>query len=130
MAVTMRYVVFDCRDPRAVAEFWATALGYVIDAPNEDSAGEVLLDDPNGAGTSLGFMTVPEGKVVKNRVHIDVFPDTSMEIEVQRLIDAGASVVEERQDPLEGYIDPCVWTVMLDPEGNEFCVIEELSARP
>ena len=138
-------VTFDGAEPERVARFWCEVLGYVVPPPPtgfatwdefdralpaEQQGSAFACVDPSGVGPRLFFQRVPEGKVVKNRVHIDVFPDTSMEIEVQRLIDAGASVVEERQDPLEGYIDPCVWTVMLDPEGNEFCVIEQLSHRP
>jgi len=122
------YVVFDCPDPRKTAEFWAEALGYRIEAPNE-YIGDVLLHDPKGVGQPLGFMKVPEPKVVKNRVHIDLQPDGHMEEEVERLVALGATVVETRQDPDEGYVDPTIWTVMLDPDGNEFCVIEELSRR-
>ncbi len=71
------YMVFDCADPRALATFWATALSYEIYAPNE-AAGEVELRDPTGEGPRLGFMKVPESKVVKNRVHLDLLPDTTL----------------------------------------------------
>lgn len=128
MANQVGYVTFDCADPRGLAEFWAIALAYVIEAPNED-AGEILLNDPAGVGPSLGFMKVPESKVVKNRVHLDLTPEASLEAEVERLVATGATAVTSMQDPEEGYIDPCIWTVMLDPEGNEFCVIESLSRR-
>ena len=129
MSTKVRYTTFDCRDPRAVAEFWAIALSYEIDAPNE-TAGEILLKDPSGEGPSLGFMRVPESKVAKNRVHLDLFvTETSLEEEVERLVAAGARAIETLRDPSEGYVDPCIWTVMQDPEGNEFCVLEQMSRR-
>ena len=121
------FVTFDCADPRRVAEFWATVLSYELRAPNED-AGEVELWDPTGEGPSLGFMKVPESKIVKNRVHLDLKPEAPLEEEVQRLEAAGARTIKTLQDP-EGYIDPTIWTVMQDPEGNEFCVIQRLSER-
>jgi len=122
------FTTFDCHDPRAVAEFWAIALAYEIQAPNED-AGEVLLVDPTGVGPSLGFMKVPESKVVKNRVHLDLFTDGPLEAEVERLVATGARTIETLKDPAEGYVDPHIWTVMEDPEGNEFCVLEPMSQR-
>ena len=128
MSSSVWYVTFDCPDPRKTAEFWAQALDYEIDAPNE-YIGEVLLHDPKGVGQPLGFMKVPEPKVVKNRVHLDLHPVGRMEDEVARLVALGATVVETLQDPNEGYVEPTIWTVMHDPDGNEFCVIEELSRR-
>ncbi len=127
MTSSVFYVTFDCANPRGLATFWATALSYEIYAPNE-SAGEVLLHDPTGAGPPLGFMKVPESKVVKNRVHLDLRPDSSLEVEVERLTVAGARPLRTLQDP-ESFVDPVRWTVMQDPEGNEFCVIEEVSKR-
>jgi len=120
-------VTFDCRDPERVARFWATALSYEVDLTWE-SFGEVLAADPAGTGPALYFMTVPESKTVKNRVHLDLVAEPSMEEEVARLVAAGAKAVVTRQDP-EGFKDPYRWTVMEDPEGNEFCVAEPLSRR-
>lgn len=128
MPTSVYFVTFDCSDPRGLAGFWATALSYEIEAPNED-AGEVLLIDPTGVGPSLGFMKVPESKIVKNRVHLDLIPETSLEAEVERLVAAGARTVTTLQDPDEGYVDPHIWTVMQDPQGNEFCVTEPMSRR-
>ena len=66
----------------------------------------------------LLFIRVPEGKAVKNRVHLDVSPtDTTRDAEVERLVGIGASVYDDRR--LE---DGRGWVVMRDPEGNEFCV--------
>ena len=128
MPVKVRYTTFDCSDPHAVAAFWAKALSYELDAPN-GSAGEVLLVDPAGQGPSLGFMKVPEPKMVKNRVHLDLHvTETSLEEEVARLVAAGAHAIETLQDP-DDFVDPVIWTVMQDLEGNEFCVIQEMSRR-
>jgi predicted enzyme related to lactoylglutathione lyase len=121
------YTTFDCADPRKVATFWATALSYEIYAPNE-AGGEVELRDPNDEGPRLGFMKVPEPKVVKNRVHLDLLPDTTLEEEIDGLTAAGATLVEILQDP-ETFVDPMRWAVMQDPEGNEFCVIERRGDR-
>lgn len=127
MPTKVYYVTFDCADPRRLAEFWATALSYVVDAPNED-AGEVELLDPSGEGPPLLFMKVPETKTVKNRVHLDLIPETTIEAEVERLEAVGARALTTLQDP-EGYEGRHIWTVLQDPEGNEFCVAEPLSRR-
>lgn len=121
------YTTFDCADPRGLATFWATALSYEIYAPNEAN-GEVELRDPTGEGPRLGFMKVPESKAVKNRVHLDLLPDTTLEAEVERLTAAGATLVETLRDP-ETFVDPMHWAVLQDPEGNEFCVIERRGER-
>ena len=111
-------VIVDCRDPRRQAEWWAHALAYQVSQRNPD---EFLVSDPAGAGGTLYFMKVPEPKVGKNRLHLDVVTSGSMEAEVARLVEAGAELVEVRQDPA-AFDNPDTWTVMRDPEGNEFCV--------
>jgi catechol 2,3-dioxygenase-like lactoylglutathione lyase family enzyme len=115
-------VTFDCRDPALVAAFWATALGYEEVPPEE--AGWVMIADPTGSGPSLYFAPVPEPKVVKNRAHLDIGPETTMAAEVERLVGAGASAVETLRH------DTWAWTVMQDPEGNEFCVAEPVNGQP
>jgi hypothetical protein len=80
------------------------------------------LRDPDGQGHPVLFINVPEPKVVKNRVHLDLITDQPMSDEVNRLVAAGARAIMVHQHP-PGYIDePYEWTVMQDPEGNEFCV--------
>ena len=116
--VSLLVVVVDCRDPLRQAEFWSQALGYKVSQRNTD---EFQVSDPTGAGGPLYFMKVPEPKVGKNRLHLDLVTSGSMEAEVIRLVGAGAQVVEVRQDPTF-YDNPDTWTVMRDPEGNEFCV--------
>jgi hypothetical protein len=73
------------------------------------------------------FMPVPESKAAKNRVHLDLRPDTSMEAEVERLVAAGARALTTHLEP-EEIEERWTWTVMQDPEGNEFCVGEPVDA--
>ena len=107
----------DCADPERVGSFWQQAVGGSLDRRNP---GEYKLLYSDGAPW-LYFMAVPEEKSTKNRVHLDLVTDGSLDDEVGRLVDAGASVIEKRHDP-DSYDNPDVWTVMVDPEGNEFCV--------
>jgi predicted enzyme related to lactoylglutathione lyase len=116
--VSLLAIVVDCRDPRRQAEFWARALAYEVSQRNP---GEFQVSDPAGAGGSLYFMKVPDPMVGKNWLDLDVVTSGSMEEEVARLVEAGAELVEMRQDPAS-LDNPGTWTVMRDPEGNEFCV--------
>jgi hypothetical protein len=118
MSASLLAVVVDCHNPRRQAEFWALALGYQVSRRNVD---EFQVSDPAGAGGSLYFMKVPEPKAGKNRLHLDLVTPAPMEAEVARLASAGAEVVEVRHDP-PSLDNPDTWTVMRDPEGNEFCV--------
>jgi hypothetical protein len=138
-------VVFDCADPGRQALFWAEALHYVLQPPPPafdswdawaDSMGippEQRNDfsaalDPDGAGPRLFFQRVPEGKVAKNRVHLDINASGGREVsddqrranidaEVARLKALGASDARGAMDLRGEY-----WVRMNDPEGNEFCV--------
>ena len=118
MSVSLLAVIVDCRDPLRQAEFWAHVLAYKVSQRNPD---EFLVSDPAGVAGSLYFMKVPEPKVGKIRLHLDLVTSGSMEAEVTRLVEAGAEAVEVRQDPAS-FDNPDTWTVMRDPEGNEFCV--------
>jgi hypothetical protein len=114
VASTVDTLTFDCADPRRMADFWSAALGYELGEVDDDDA---TLVDPSGRGWSLLFQVVPEGKRVKNRLHLDLRPPDSMAKEVERVKALGATefrYVEEGGS---------FWTVMLDPEGNEFCVL-------
>jgi hypothetical protein len=121
-------VVFDCHRPSALARFWAGALdGYDV-APYDDAEIERLrslgiddvADDPNvlveapGAEPRFGFQLVPESKVVKNRVHLDLLCE-DLAAETARLVALGAQV------QTVGGPQPD-WVVFADPEGNEFCL--------
>lgn len=117
----------DARDPHALAAFWREALAYV-DEPGFDEPDAASIVDPNGVGPAIGWLRVPEAKVAKNRLHIDIRVsgeppwdmaerETRIRAKAAELVDAGASVVRE-----EIYGSDLGHIVMLDPEGNEFCV--------
>ena len=117
----------DAGDPQRIAAFWAQALRYVPE-PGFDGPDNASIVDPEGRGPAIGFLRVPEGKTAKNRMHIDirvageqpwdrVERDRLVHERVAELEAAGATRVrEELYDGELGHV------VMLDPEGNEFCV--------
>src|ERR1700733_7313790 len=118
-------VTFDCADPDRVARFWCEVLGYVV--PADDGAEAYACVDPTGVGPRLFFQRVPEGKVVKNRVHLDVRVGTglvgaerlaALEAECARLVALGA--VRGRLLPADDENESCLG--MQDIEGNEFCL--------
>lgn len=107
--------VLDCNRPEVVVAFWEAALGYERGWDRDPFS---QLHDPAGAGLPLLFQRVPEGKIVKNRVHLDLTtPD--MGREVARLVALGARVLRDMSEL------GARWTVLADPEGNEFCVVAE-----
>ena len=146
-------VTFDARDPRALSSFWRDALGYVhpgppgvalpddadplsawddflqgMGVPADQWNARSAIEDPDGQGPRLFFQRVPEDKIAKNRVHLDVRAApglqgeermAALEAECERLVALGASR-RRRHDPAPpmsaGHI------VMADPEGNEFCL--------
>jgi catechol 2,3-dioxygenase-like lactoylglutathione lyase family enzyme len=114
VASTIDTLTIDCADPIRVAEFWCAALGYELVESDDESA---EIRDPGGVGWPLLFQVVPEGKSVKNRLHLDIRASASMAAEVERLKGLGAT---EQRFVEEG---GSFWTVMLDVEGNEFCVL-------
>ena len=120
MAASLLAVVVDCRDSLSQATYWAAALGHQL---SERNVHEYEVADPAGAGTPLYFMNVPETKTVKNRLHVDITTEGSIDDEVARLAAMGARLIEMRQDP-PTLTNPDTWAVMQDPEGNEFCVLE------
>jgi Glyoxalase-like domain len=112
-------VAVDCADPVALGRWWAEVLDYTVvyEASDESVVIAGTQDQPIWPG--LVFVQVPEGKAVKNRLHIDLNPD-DQEAEVARLEALGAKRVDVGQRDV-------TWVVLADPEGNEFCV---LRARP
>jgi hypothetical protein len=114
----IRSVTFDCADPYQQALFWSEATGWLEDPDDPNNPG-----DPEGRivspqGINLLFMPVPEGKTVKNRVHLDLMPQVrGRDEEVTRLLAIGAVLVEDHRKP-----DGTGWVILADPEGNEFCV--------
>ncbi len=128
MALRWYTVVVDCRDVAAQGRWWAEALGWrpVYEAADEMvivpgyATDEVMRDMPwERTPPGLVFVPVPEGKTIKNRLHIDLAPHTSddREAEIARLLELGATRVEVGQS------DESSWDVLADPEGNEFCVL-------
>ena len=129
MPTKMLAVTFDCHDPVRQAAFWAATLSYEEGDWYQIADSEAAsIEDPSGMSPALLFIRVPESKVVKNRVHLDLAPETSIEVEVERLVASGAHALNTVQEP-EGNEEPWIWTVMQDPEGNEFCVGEPQSRR-
>ncbi len=113
MTAFIHYVSLDCADPRRVAAFWATATGFVPVLEQDDL---VALAAPDRWGVrGMLLWKVPEPKAGKNRMHLDLAAKDP-EAEIRALVVAGASVVEAREGNGKR------WTVMLDPEGNEFCI--------
>ncbi len=127
-------ITFDAAGPRKLAEFWCEVLGYVEQPPPEgfdtwddalDAFGVDRSDpdrafaivDPDGAGPRVFFLKVPEGKIAKNRVHLDVrVAQDELHARADALVALGATRVHELDEP-EGH-----WITLLDPEGNEFCL--------
>jgi catechol 2,3-dioxygenase-like lactoylglutathione lyase family enzyme len=135
--LTKLQVVFDCADPERVARFWAAALGYKLDwewtdeeamaymrqngLTDEQFGERSAASDPAGLGPRLFFQRVPEPKAVKNRQHVDVkAAEGELEQEVERLVGLGASVSNRHEGDFGPFHE--IHYVMLDPEGNEFCV--------
>lgn len=106
-------VTIDCAEPTRLAPFWTEALGYKI-VHDMDGAFLVLAEE-GGDGPWLGLQKVGEPRSGKNRVHLDMETD-DREADVRRLVDLGATVQAEHKNP--GF----AWTVLADPDGNEFCV--------
>jgi hypothetical protein len=137
-------VTFDCANPRAVAEFWKSTLGYVdspippdfpfeswdafeASLPVERQGANWACEDPNGVGPRLFFQRVPEMKTVKNRLHLDVRVGSgltgdervsALETEAARLTALGAQRLHLL--PADDENESCL--VMQDVEGNEFCL--------
>jgi hypothetical protein len=109
-------VVVDATDPARLARWWGEVLDYRI---TQEEPEEVSIEGAGG-GPALMFLSVPEAKVTKNRLHLDLEPD-DQDAEVERLVNMGARHVEVGQG------EKATWVVLADPEGNEFCV---LRARP
>ena len=129
MTVQIASVTFDCSDALVVGSFWSAAFGRPLDpkgsseyaaigfAGRRDTSGWSPVDREDDP--TFLFVQVPEGKVAKNRIHLDVMaPDVNAE--AARLVELGATRVADMEE--YGY----TWTVMTDPEGNEFCVAQQL----
>lgn len=110
MPVYIKSVTFDCADALVLGRFWAVALGSDLD--EESTSDKAFVEAPGWGGPTLWFQRVPEPKTAKNRQHFDLRAQGSVADEVTRLEALGATVHTAGDDLV----------VMLDPEGNEFCV--------
>ncbi len=138
-------VTFDAADPAALARFWALALGWIEQPPpagfetweafadahsmtEEDRHKYGAIIEPGYPKKRILFVRVPEPKVAKNRIHLDIYAGGGSEVEeaqrrrridehVQKLTEAGATELARHGEHGEE------WVVMADPEGNEFCVV-------
>jgi hypothetical protein len=120
VSVRMQCVCIDCADPAALARWWADLLGWRI---TDADADEVVVEPPagsreDGVVPDLLFARVPDGKAVKNRLHLDLRPD-DRDAEVARAEAMGARRVDIGQGEQ-------TWVVLADPEGNEFCILRAL----
>jgi hypothetical protein len=118
-------LAIDCADPDRLARFWCEVLDYEVRDEDEDIVtiahrrADEDRDRPGPVAPTLTFARVPESKIVKNRLHLDVSPsDTEQDEEVRRLLALGA----RRADVGQGEQS---WVVLVDPEGNEFCVLAD-----
>ncbi|GAA2744143.1 MULTISPECIES: VOC family protein [Kitasatospora] len=120
MTSLIRHVTIDSLDPYALATFWSAVLDRPLhedDHPGDEMA---LIED-----AGLLFVTVPEAKAGKNRVHLDLQPqDRTRDQEVERVLGLGATLVDDQRKP-----DGTGWVVLADPEGNEFCVERSAAER-
>ncbi len=123
-------LAIDCADPQALARFWCAVLGYEI--LDEAEEGVVTIGAPASGDAQqrpgpippvMTFARVPEGKVGKNRLHLDLNPsDQDQAAEVRRVLELGARHADVGQTGDEP------WVCLADPEGNEFCILA--SRRP
>jgi len=116
MSSAILNITLDCADAGRVAAFWAEVTGWPLrQQRDEPGQAEYSAGPPPGGSIRMYFVTVPEPKTVKNRVHLDLIPPGDQQEEIARLVALGATVTGG-QPPGAG------WVVMADPEGNEFCL--------
>jgi len=120
----LRHVTVDCADPYELASFWSRVTGWPVSDEDNPGDPEALVMSPAPV-PGLLFIRVPEGKTVKNRIHIDWVPtERTRDEEVERLKGIGARVHEDHR-----IADGRGWVTMLDPEGNEFCIERSAAER-
>jgi hypothetical protein len=117
MTATLASITFDCDDALAVATFWSAALDLAIDPDGSADFASIGVSGSTPLSPSWMFSKVPEGKRAKNRMHVDLTA-ADRRAEVDRLIAHGAKPLRDVEE--WGHS----WTVLQDPEGNEFCVAQ------
>lgn len=126
MTSRISHTTFDCRDAFALSTWWKQVLGYtdVPGDPNEPGHVECMIIGSE-AEPRLLFIEVPEGKQVKNRVHLDLQPtDRTRDEEIERVIGLGAKPLHDLRNE-----DGSGWLVLADPERNEFCILRSPAER-
>jgi predicted enzyme related to lactoylglutathione lyase len=113
MSSFIKYVTFDCADPGRLSAFWSGVTGYEQVTVRDDFAALAAPDQRGVRG--ILFWKVPEPKSAKSRMHVDL-ASRNPEDEIERLVELGALEVARHHG------NGTSWTVMLDPEGNEFCI--------
>ncbi len=116
MPVRLHHIVIDAHDLPGLARFWTQALGWKVLSEWER---EIVIGTDENAPVGMCFMPVTGPKTIKNRVHLDLTTSSGQDRdqEIDRLVALGARRVDIGQTGAES------WTVLADPEGNEFCVI-------
>jgi catechol 2,3-dioxygenase-like lactoylglutathione lyase family enzyme len=115
MPLTLHHIVVDTHDLPLLARFWTAALGWKVLSERER---EIVIGPDENAPVGMCFMPVTDAKAVKNRLHVDLTTGAGdREAEIDRLLALGARRADVGQTGEES------WTVLADPEGNEFCVI-------
>jgi hypothetical protein len=120
MVSYISHLTVDAHDPYLLSRWWSKVLDFHEDPddPNLPDHEECMIFSPDGANKLL-FISVPDSKIVKNRLHLDLRPrDGTRDAELARLSTLGATQVADRRTP-EGR----GWVVLADPEGNEFCIL-------
>lgn len=126
MALRISHTTFNARDAYAQSVWWAELLGFREDPddPNLPGHEECMIFSPDGQ-TRILFIDVPDPKQLRNRVHLDLQPsDRRRDAEVERVLGLGATTDQDCRNP-----DGTGWVVLLDPEGNEFCVLRSAEER-
>jgi predicted enzyme related to lactoylglutathione lyase len=117
VTTSIRWISFDCADPYPLSRFYGAVTGWPTDDEDEPDQDECAVLPPTPGHPGLLFTRVPEPKICKNRLHLDLQPlDRTRDEEVERVISLGATVVADRRGQGQG------WVVLADPEGNEFCM--------
>ncbi|MGZ4491247.1 MAG: VOC family protein [Nocardioidaceae bacterium] len=115
MSSRIAVIAIDAVQPRVVADFWCSALGWQV---LEEDDGVTSIGPPDGSWPGIDVVPVPENKAVKNRLHLDLRADgSSFDDELDRLLSLGATRADVGQP------DDVTWVVLADPEGNEFCLL-------
>lgn len=122
MTARIAHTSVDCHNAYELSQWWKGVLDYVDveDDPNLPGHAECMILSRDGDHRLL-FIEVPEGKTVKNRIHLDLEPvDGTREEELERLLAHGATEVADHR----GQYGPGTgWVILADPEGNEFCIL-------